>query len=97
MRWRSITNLAPPFRGRASLRHLNIIQPLHCQPHRSLKRLGEGHGAYRPAHDVDVLLLHQPLLPFQLSVIPIRLLAVDKSADHEIEHRKAAGGEKVWP
>src|SRR3546814_19256516 len=53
MRWRSITNLAPPFRGRASLRHLNIIEPLHRQHHRSLKRLGAGYGAYRPAHDVD--------------------------------------------
>src|SRR3546814_3587495 len=59
MRWRSITNLAPPFRVRASLRHLNIIEPLHRQHHRSLKRLGAGYGAYRPAHDVDVLLLHQ--------------------------------------
>src|SRR3546814_14452618 len=84
MRWRSITNLAPPFRGRASLRHLNIIEPLHRQHHRSLKRLGAGYGAYRPAHDVDVLLLHQPFVPMQLSVIPIRVIAVDKEDDHEI-------------
>src|SRR3546814_4044907 len=51
---------------------------------RSLKRLGAGYGAYRPAHDVDVLLLHQPFVPLQLSVIPIRVIAVEKAADHEI-------------
>src|SRR3546814_5862266 len=54
------------------------------QHHRSLKRLGAGYGAYRPAHDVDVLLLHQPFVPLQLSVIPIRVIAVEKAADHEI-------------